>query len=76
MLKYELSTALKSKRVVFLFLLFILITGYDLYQNYTYNFHEYLAGVASRPKGKNLYHPCYASFISASTVSSFCGVFY
>ncbi len=70
MLKYELSTALKSKRVIFLFLLFILIVVYDLYQNYTDNFHEYLAGVASKPKRKALYHPCYASFISAAQIGS------
>ena len=70
MLKYELSTALKSKRVIFLFLLFILIVAYDLYQNYTDNFHEYLAGVASKPKRKALYHPCYASFISAAQIGS------
>ena len=72
MLKYELSTALKSKRVIFLFLLFILIAAYDLYQNYTYNFHEYLAEVASRPKEKNLYHPCYASFISSKIGRASC----
>ena len=69
MLKYELFTALKSKRVVFLFLLFILITGYDLYQNYTYSFHRYLTGEwTSKPTGKDIFHPCFASFISASHI--------
>ena len=69
MLKCELFTALKSKRVVFLFLLFILITGYDLYQNYTYSFHRYLTGEwTSKPTGKDLFHPCIASFISASHI--------
>ena len=69
MLKCELFTALKSKRVVFLFLFFIFITGYDLYQNYTYNFHSYLTGEwTSKPTGKDLFHPCLASFISASHI--------
>ena len=62
MLKCELFTALKSKRVIFLFLFFILITGYDLYQNYTYNFHRYLTGEwTSKPTGEDLFHPCFAS---------------
>ena len=34
MLKYELSTALKSRRVAILFLFFILLTSFDLYANY------------------------------------------
>ncbi len=69
MFRCELSTALKSKRVMFLFLFFILITGYDLYQNYTYNFHRYLTGEwASKPTGKDLFHPCFASFVSASHI--------
>ena len=69
MLKCELFTALKSKRVIFLFLFFILITGYDLYQNYTYNFHRYLTGEwTSKPTGEDLFHPCFASFISASHI--------
>ena len=68
-LKCELSTALKSKRVIFLFLFFVLITGYDLYQNYTYNFHRYLTGEwTSKPTGDDLFHPCFASFISASHI--------
>ena len=51
MLKYELSTAFKSKRVMILFLLFIVLTSYDLYVNYSYNLTEYLrAEVASKPK--------------------------
>lgn len=68
MLKYELSTALKSKRVMILFLFFVLLTMYDLYANYRYNFGEYLRGVGSKPSGRNLFHPCFASFLSASNI--------
>ena len=49
MLKYELSTALKSRRVAILFLFFILLTSFDLYANYRYSFGEYLRGAASKP---------------------------
>ena len=41
MLKYELSTALKSKRAIALLCFFILIVAYDLYSNYMQNFGEY-----------------------------------
>ena len=68
MLKYELSTALKSKRVMILFLFFVLLTMYDLYANYRYNFGEYLRGVGSKPSGRNLFHPCFASFLSTSNI--------
>lgn len=69
MLKYELSTAFKSKRVIILFLFFILLTSYDLYENYRYNFVEYLKGVVdSKPTGKDLYSPCFAGFISSSNI--------
>ena len=66
MLKYELSTALKSKRVMALFCFFILIIAYDLYSNYMDNFGEYLRGVASKPTGSKLMHPCFASFLTAA----------
>ena len=69
MLKHELSIALKSKRVIFLFLFFVLITTYDLYDNYRANFHDYLTGkLISKPTGKDIFHPCFASFISASHI--------
>ena len=71
MLKYELSTALKSKRVIVLFLFFVVLTSYDLYVNYSYNLTEYLRGeVASKPTGKDLYNPCFASFISAASIGN------
>lgn len=66
MLKYELSTALKLKRVMALFCFFILIIAYDLYSNYMDNFGEYLRGVASKPTGSKLMHPCFASFLTAA----------
>lgn len=68
MLKYELSTALKSKRVMFLFLFFILLTSFDLYANYRYSFGEYLRGVASKPTGVKVLHPCFAGFLSAANI--------
>ena len=57
MLKYELSTALKSRRVAILFLFFILLTSFDLYANYRYSFGEYLRGAASKPTGVKVLHP-------------------
>ena len=69
MLRYELLTALKSRRTLIFFLFFICITSFDLYQNYTYNFGRYLEGiVAAKPTGKDLFHPCFASFVSASHI--------
>ena len=68
MLKYELSTALKSKRVMALFCFFILIIAYDLYSNYMENFGEYLRGAASKPTGNSLMHPCFASFLTAANI--------
>ena len=69
MLRYELLTALKSRRALIFFLFFICITSFDLYQNYTYNFGRYLEGiVAAKPTGKDLFHPCFASFVSASHI--------
>ena len=49
MLKYELSTALKSKRVTALLCFFLLIVAYDLYSNYMENFGEYLRVGGSKP---------------------------
>ena len=66
MLKYELSTALKSKRAIALLCFFILIVAYDLYSNYMQNFGEYLRVGASKPTGSSLMHPCFASFLTAA----------
>ena len=66
MLKYELSTALKSKRVMALFCFFILIIAYDLYSNYMENFGEYLRVGGSKPTGSSIMHPCFASFLTAA----------
>lgn len=66
MLKYELSTALKSKRVTALLCFFLLIVAYDLYSNYMENFGEYLRVGGSKPTGSSIMHPCFASFLTAA----------
>lgn len=69
MLSYEVFTALRSKRVACFFVFFLLITSYDLYQNYRLAFGQFLMGkIASKPTGSELLHPCFASFISASHI--------
>ena len=68
MLKYELSTALKSKRAIALLCFFILVVAYDLYSNYMQNFGEYLRVGGSKPTGNSLMHPCFASFLTAANI--------
>ena len=69
MLSYEVFTALRSKRVACFFVFFLLITSYDLYQNYRLAFGQFLMGkIASKPTGSELLYPCFASFISASHI--------
>lgn len=72
MLKNEFLTALKSKRVIWVFFFLLALVIYDLYINYMQGFGEYLRGAAaSKPTGEKLFHPCFASFLSSSTLGHF-----
>lgn len=80
MIKSEFIRAIKSNRTKIMLVFLLVLVSYDLFANWKMIFFDYYQHPASyegiKPFGKYVMQPCFASFLSASSLGHFAQIIF